>query len=153
MSGIQAQFRSELGDFSLDVDLQLPGRGVIALFGHSGSGKTTVLRAIAGLEQFDGRLVVKNQEFQSASEPLDADCACPVCRRHSRAYVRHLFQAREILAPMLATLHNLHFYADLMARIRRAIRENSFAEFAHAAAARWQEGEARRLAEVARRRP
>lgn len=54
MSGIRARFRFDRGNFLLDVDLALPGRGVTALFGHSGSGKTTVLRAIAGLERAAG---------------------------------------------------------------------------------------------------
>ena len=100
---------------------------------------------------WDGRLVVKNQEFKADSRPLAEDCECPVCRRHSRAYVRHLFQAREILAPMLATIHNLHFYADLMAKIRLAIADDRFEIFARETTTRWQAGEARRLADVARR--
>ena len=101
---------------------------------------------------WDGRLVVKNQEYQDDAEPLAAGCGCPVCRRHSRAYVRHLFQAREILAPMLATLHNLHFYAELMAGIREAVAQDRFEDFARDTTNRWQAGEAARLAEVARRR-
>jgi molybdate transport system ATP-binding protein len=64
MSRIDARFQARLGAFRLDVDLHLPGQGVIALFGHSGSGKTTVLRAIAGLERFDGTLVVNGEVWQ-----------------------------------------------------------------------------------------
>jgi molybdate transport system ATP-binding protein len=64
MSRIDARFQARLGAFRLDVDLHLPGQGVIALFGHSGSGKTTVLRAIAGLERFDGTLVVNGDVWQ-----------------------------------------------------------------------------------------
>jgi molybdate transport system ATP-binding protein len=64
MSQIDARFQARLGAFHLDVDLHLPGQGVIALFGHSGSGKTTVLRAIAGLERFDGTLVVNGEVWQ-----------------------------------------------------------------------------------------
>ncbi|HEX9802295.1 MAG TPA: molybdenum ABC transporter ATP-binding protein [Gammaproteobacteria bacterium] len=64
MSRIDARFQARLGAFRLNVDLHLPGQGVIALFGHSGSGKTTVLRAIAGLERFDGTLVVNGDVWQ-----------------------------------------------------------------------------------------
>jgi len=99
----------------------------------------------------DGRLVVKNQACAEDDRPLDPACGCPVCARHSRAYVRHLFQAREILGPTLATLHNLHFYQDLMAGIRRAIEEDRYAEFARTESARWTDGERERLAEVERR--
>jgi molybdate transport system ATP-binding protein len=67
-SGIQARFKLDYPDFSLDVDLDLPGRGVTALFGHSGSGKTTLLRAIAGLERVTGgRLTVNGETWQDAS--------------------------------------------------------------------------------------
>ncbi len=99
----------------------------------------------------DGRLVVKNSTYQEDALPLDPECGCPVCARHSRAYIRHLFQAREMLGPTLATLHNLHFYQELMAGIRQAIAEDRFGGFAAAAAARWREGEGRRLEEVDRR--
>ena len=99
----------------------------------------------------DGRLVVKNQEYAEDALPLDPDCRCPVCARHSRAYIRHLFQAREILASTLATLHNLHFYQDLMAGIRLALDEGRFADHARQVGARWTEGEERRLADVRRR--
>jgi molybdate transport system ATP-binding protein len=64
MSGIQARFQLAWPEFKLDVDLDLPGRGVTALFGHSGSGKTTLLRCMAGLEKADGRLVVDGQAWQ-----------------------------------------------------------------------------------------
>lgn len=64
MSRIEARFQAQLGAFRLDVDLQLPGRGVTALFGHSGSGKTTLLRSIAGLERFSGRLLVNGEVWQ-----------------------------------------------------------------------------------------
>ena len=99
----------------------------------------------------DGRLVVKNQEFSEDDGPLDAECGCPVCARHSRAYLRHLFQAREMLGPTLATIHNLHFYQELMAGIRAALESGTFAAFAAAAAGRWQQGEAARLESVRRR--
>ena len=101
----------------------------------------------------DGRLVVKNQEYADDSAPLDAECGCPVCARHSRAYIRHLFQAREILGPTLATLHNLHFYQELMAGIRQAIEEERYPEYARRVSDRWQAGEAARLESVRQRKP
>lgn len=70
-SGIQARFRLDYADFSLDVDLQLPGRGVTALFGHSGSGKTTLLRCVAGLERSDqGELTVNGERWQNSAQNL-----------------------------------------------------------------------------------
>ena len=99
----------------------------------------------------DGRVVVKNRDYAEDERPLDPDCGCPVCARHTRRYVRHLFQARELLGPMLATLHNLHFYQDLMAGIRAAIAADGCAAHARRVHARWPEGEERRRDEVRRR--
>jgi queuine tRNA-ribosyltransferase len=99
----------------------------------------------------DGRLVVKNHEYAEDDRPLDGECGCPVCARHSRSYIRHLFQAREMLGPTLATIHNLHFYQELMAGIRLSLEEGRFAAFAAAAGGRWLQGETARLDEVRRR--
>jgi queuine tRNA-ribosyltransferase len=100
----------------------------------------------------DGRLVIKNHEFAEDSRPIDEECGCPVCARHSRAYIRHLFQAKEILASTLATIHNLHFYQELMSGIREAIRQERLAAYASGMSGRWLDGEAARLDEVKRRR-
>lgn len=100
----------------------------------------------------DGRLVIKNLAFADDSGPIDPECGCPVCARHSRAYIRHLFQAREMLASTLATIHNLHFYQELMAGIRTAIAQGTFAAFATEMSGRWQSGEEARLQEAERRR-
>ena len=100
----------------------------------------------------DGRLVIKNHEFAEDSRPIDEECGCPVCARHSRAYIRHLFQAKEILASTLATIHNLHFYQELMSGIREAIRQERLSSYASIMSGRWLDGEAARLAEVKRRR-
>jgi len=100
----------------------------------------------------DGRLVIKNREFAEDSRPIDDECGCPVCARHSRAYIRHLFQAREILASALATIHNLHFYQELMSGIREAIRQERFEAFSSEVSGRWMDGETARLDEVKRRR-
>jgi len=69
----------------------------------------------------DGRVVIKHARYRDDPAPLDPGCACYTCRNHSRAYLRHLFQAGEILFATLATLHNLHHYLDIMGRIRQSI--------------------------------
>jgi queuine tRNA-ribosyltransferase len=69
----------------------------------------------------EGRLAIRNAEHRDDTRPLDPACACVACRRFSRAFVRHLFVSNEILAARLLTTHNLHFYLDRMARLRRAI--------------------------------
>ncbi|MFO7654986.1 MAG: tRNA guanosine(34) transglycosylase Tgt [Candidatus Krumholzibacteriia bacterium] len=97
----------------------------------------------------DGRLVVKNAVYARDEAPLDAECGCPVCRRHSRAYIRHLLSAGEILGLTLTSLHNLHFYQDLMAGIRDSLRAGRFDAHARGVVARWQDGERRRRAEAA----
>jgi queuine tRNA-ribosyltransferase len=69
----------------------------------------------------NGRLNIKNAEFAEDENPIDPKCGCYTCRSFSRAYLRHLFHAREMTAATLNTLHNLHFYLDTMRRIREAI--------------------------------
>ncbi len=78
---------------------------------------------------WDGIINIKNAKYQRDEGPISADCGCPVCRRYSRAYLRHLFKAEELLAMRLAVTHNLYFYNDLMGRIRAAIDEGSYEEF------------------------
>ncbi|HLK55251.1 MAG TPA: tRNA guanosine(34) transglycosylase Tgt [Chthonomonadaceae bacterium] len=77
----------------------------------------------------EGVLNLRNARFAEDFGPLDPHCACPVCQRHTRAYVKHLFRANEILGPRLTTYHNLFFYHRLMADIRTAIRAGRFAAF------------------------
>jgi len=74
----------------------------------------------------EGRLVIKSARYASDERPLDPACACDVCQRYSRAYIRHLFQAGEMLAGILATRHNLHFYLDTMRIIRHAVLSGDF---------------------------
>jgi queuine tRNA-ribosyltransferase len=85
-----------------------------------------------------GRLLIKNAEFATDQRPPDEHCACMVCRRYTRAYLRHLFVSGEILAATLSTYHNLYFYLEMMRRIRRAIADGTVAalagEFARLAA-------------------
>jgi queuine tRNA-ribosyltransferase len=76
-----------------------------------------------------GRLVIRNAQYVGDSRPVDESCICAVCRRYSRAYLRHLFMADEILGAVLATHHNVHFYLDLMRRIRQAIEFGDIADF------------------------
>ena len=81
------------------------------------------------LYTWDGALNIKNEKYKNDDRPIDPTCDCPVCRAFSRAYLRHLFVAGEMLAMRLAVLHNLHFYNALMVRIRQALDEGSFEEF------------------------
>jgi queuine tRNA-ribosyltransferase len=76
-----------------------------------------------------GRLNLRNAKFIRDERPLDEDCECMVCRRHSRAYLSHLVRSGEILASILCTYHNIHHYLDTMRRVRHSIRLGSFAEF------------------------
>ena len=76
-----------------------------------------------------GRVVIKNSQYREDQRPLDEQCTCYTCRHYSRAYLRHLFQCREILAYQLNSIHNLHYYCTLMADMRQAIAEDRFVEF------------------------
>jgi queuine tRNA-ribosyltransferase len=76
-----------------------------------------------------GKVVVKNAAYASDFTPLDPECPCYACTQFSRAYLRHLFNAGEILAPRLLTLHNLHFYLGLMGRMREAIQQGGWEAF------------------------
>ncbi len=75
-----------------------------------------------------GVLNIRNARHAHDERPLDAACECPACRKHSRAYLHHLFKADEMLGPMLLTWHNLRYYQDLMAGIRAAIEAGALAE-------------------------
>jgi queuine tRNA-ribosyltransferase len=76
-----------------------------------------------------GRLVIKNTQYSDDSSAIEDDCTCYTCSHYSRAYLRHLFLTKELLAYRLNTIHNLHYYAKLMAGIRMAIREDGLADF------------------------
>jgi queuine tRNA-ribosyltransferase len=79
----------------------------------------------------NGRIVIKNAMYRSDSRPLDEACTCPCCAGgFSRAYLRHLFLAREILALRLLSVHNLHTMAGVMADCRKAILEGCYGSFA-----------------------
>ncbi len=88
-----------------------------------------------------GVLNLRNARFMDDTRPLDPVCACPLCTRHVRAYLHHLFRAEEMLGPMLLTWHNLTYYQDLMRGMRAAIAEGRFAAYAHSTRAGWEAGD------------
>jgi queuine tRNA-ribosyltransferase len=77
-----------------------------------------------------GEIAIKHERFKEDLRPLDAGCACPVCRRHSRAYLRNLFVLKDFSAPMLLSMHNVFFYLDWMRTIREAIAAGTLASLA-----------------------
>ena len=76
-----------------------------------------------------GKMNVKNAQWSSDTRPLDEACECSVCKRHSRAYLRHLCMSGELLASILLTHHNLAFFLDTMRRVRQSIRSGDFTKF------------------------
>lgn len=81
------------------------------------------------LNTWHGVINLNNQKYEADSSPIDSECSCPVCRRYSRAYIRHLLKAGEALGLRLMVIHNLWFYNDLMRRIREALDEGTFEQF------------------------
>lgn len=108
---------------------------------------TTLVRAVReGVDMFDcvlptrtgrmgtafsseGRMNLRNAKFARDFSPLDRSCTCPVCRNHTRAYIRHLVKQKEMLGGILLSIHNLHFLIDLMARAREAILADAYEDF------------------------
>ena len=80
----------------------------------------------ARLFTWEGAINLKNAKYSKDMNPIDSQCDCPVCRRYSRAYIRHLFVAEEMLAMRLCVMHNLYFYNKLMERIRNALDNGTF---------------------------
>ena len=83
----------------------------------------------ARLFTWQGAINLKNAKYAKDLGPIDSECDCPVCKRYSRAYIRHLFVAEEMLAMRLCVMHNLYFYNKLMERIREALDNGTFAAF------------------------
>ena len=83
----------------------------------------------AHLYTWQGRMNLKNEKYMTDDSPVDKACRCPVCKTFSRAYLRHLFKAGEILALRLGVMHNLYFYNELMEKIRGAVETGVFSEF------------------------
>ena len=84
---------------------------------------------------------MRNARFADDAASLDADCACPLCTRHTRAYLHHLFKAEEMLGPMLLTWHNVAYYQSLMRGLRQAIVEGRLDAHAAATRAAWTSAE------------
>ena len=72
-----------------------------------------------------GEIAIKHERFKEDLAPLDPECGCPVCRRHSRAYLRNLFVLKDFSAPMLLSMHNVYFYLAWMREIREAIGQGT----------------------------
>ncbi|PYU79154.1 MAG: tRNA guanosine(34) transglycosylase Tgt [Acidobacteria bacterium] len=90
----------------------------------------------------EGRVLIKNARFAQDQRPIDPQCTCSVCRRYSRAYLRHLFAAGEITAAILATHHNVHFYLDIMRQIREATEFGKLVNFSSDMRTRYARGPA-----------
>jgi queuine tRNA-ribosyltransferase len=88
-----------------------------------------------------GALHIKNARYADDYRPLDEACGCMVCLRYSRAYLRHLFQANEILGAILNTHHNVYFFLDLMKAIREAIAAGNLSRFSSELQARLEAGQ------------
>ena len=78
---------------------------------------------------WNGLINIKNEKYLRDEQPIDSECDCPVCKRYSRAYVRHLFKANEMLAMRFAVMHNLYFYNKLMEKIRMSLDNDNFEQF------------------------
>ena len=76
-----------------------------------------------------GVVKIRNSQYKDDTESLDSNCACPTCQNYSKAYLHHLQKTNEIIGSRLNTLHNLHYYQQLMVSMRKAIEDNSFSEF------------------------
>ncbi len=78
---------------------------------------------------WNGIINIKNEKYMRDEQPIDPECDCPVCKRYSRAYVRHLFKANEMLAMRFAVMHNLYFYNKLMEKLRMSLDNDNFEQF------------------------
>ena len=76
-----------------------------------------------------GKINLFNAKYETDGRPIEEGCGCPACRRYSRAYIRHLLKAKEMLGMRLCVLHNLYFYNTMMEEIRDALDEGRFAEY------------------------
>jgi len=83
----------------------------------------------ATLFTWQGRIIIKNKQYERDFNPIDTECGCYTCQNFSRAYLRHLFKAGEVLGLRLATIHNLHFYMELIRTIQKEIDANTFSDW------------------------
>ena len=86
-----------------------------------------------------GKMNLFNQKYELDPRPIEEDCQCPACRHYSRAYIRHLLKAKEMLGMRLCVLHNLYFYNNMMTEIRNALDEGNFASYKRAKLAGFEE--------------
>ena len=86
-----------------------------------------------------GKLNLFNAKYETDPRPIEEGCQCPACRHYSRAYIRHLLKAKEMLGMRLCVLHNLYFYNHMMEEIRTAIDENRYQEYKKAKLAGFEE--------------
>jgi queuine tRNA-ribosyltransferase len=138
--------RDEMYDLTAHTAAQLPSHQPRYLMGV-GKPQDLLYCVRAGIDMFDcvlptrnarngflftseGRVVIKNARYRTDERPLDPTCDCYTCEHHSRAYLRHLFMAGEILGLHLNTLHNVTYYTRLMTRIRQAIHDGTLADLA-----------------------
>ncbi|MCD6262178.1 MAG: tRNA guanosine(34) transglycosylase Tgt [Deltaproteobacteria bacterium] len=123
----------------------LPEKKPVYLMGV-GTPEDLVESVISGVDMFDcvlptrnarngtlftttGKIIIKNAHYVDDERPVDENCGCYTCRNYSRAYLRHLFMSRELLAYRLNTIHNLYYYENLMAKIRESIRNDCMDSF------------------------
>lgn len=83
------------------------------------------------INTWNGIINIKNAKYRTDDSPLDPECDCPVCRTYTKAYLRHLFKAEEMLGMRLCVMHNLYFYNNLMEKIRESLDNDTFEEFYH----------------------
>ena len=76
-----------------------------------------------------GVVKIRNAQYQMDTRPIDESCVCSTCKQFSRAYIKHLLKTNEILGARLATVHNLHYFLNLMAQMRSSIEANCFDDF------------------------
>ena len=88
-----------------------------------------------------GKMTLLNAKYELDDRPLDEKCQCPTCKNYSRAYIRHLLKAKEMLGLRLLVTHNLYFYNKMMEEIREAIEQKRFAEYKKQKLAGFEEGE------------
>ena len=86
-----------------------------------------------------GKINILNKKYELDDTPIDPDCECPTCKNYTKAYIRHLFKAKELLSMRLSVLHNLYFYNNLMKEIREAIEQGNFNEFKKQKLEQWGE--------------
>ncbi len=82
-----------------------------------------------GVYTKQGKIQIPNAQYKEDTTPLDEGCECQVCQNHTKAYIRHLFATKELLGPILASMHNMYFLTKLVADIRQSILNGNFEEF------------------------